>query len=200
MNKQVETHIDVQFSNRNRATVFWRGVLVVPFMIFISSFHMVTIHMVTNHMVWSTPIVVAPAFLALLFRQVYPSYLLTFNHAVTELSTRGSAYLLLLTDDYPSIERNPNIAVIFPDVAGGKGVNRYLPLVKWILAIPLYIVGVIYLAISAVITIIAWVITSITGTYPEWAVKVVLGTIVFWNRVLGYAFLLVTDEYPSFSL
>ena len=195
MNTQVETHIDVQLSNRNRATVFWRGLLAVPFLIFISSFQMVI-----THMAWSAPAVVAPAFLALLFRQVYPSYLLSFNHAVTELSTRGSAYLLLLTDEYPSIERNPNIAVIFPDVAGGKGVNRYLPLVKWLLAIPLYIVGVIYIALSAVLTIFAWVITSISGTYPEWAAGIVLGTIDFWNRVLGYAFLLLTDEYPSFSL
>jgi hypothetical protein len=195
MNTQVETHIKVQLSNRNRASVFWRGVLAVPFLIFIGSFQMVT-----SDIAWSAPVVVAPVFLALLFRQVYPSYLLNFNHAVTELSTRGSAYLFLLTDEYPSIERNPNIAVIFPDVAGGKGVDRYLPLVKWLLAIPLYIVGVIYIALSAVTTIFAWVITSITGTDPEWAANIVLGTIDFWNRVFGYAFLLVTDEYPSFAL
>ena len=144
--------------------------------------------------------IVLPAFLALVFRQVYPSYLLTFNHAVTELSTRASAYLFLLTDEYPSIERNPNIAVIFPDIDGGKKLNRYLPLVKWILAIPLFIVGTIYIILAAVLTLAAWIITSITGDYPEWAAKVVLGTIDFWNRVSGYAILLVTDEYPSFSL
>ena len=123
-----------------------------------------------------------------------------FNHAVTELSTRGCAYLFLLTDDYPSIERNPNIAVIFPDIEGGKKLNRYLPLVKWFLAIPLYIVGIIYALFSIVLSFYAWIITSLTGTYPESVANTVLGTVEFWNRVSGYAFLLVTDEYPSFNL
>jgi hypothetical protein len=195
MSNQVETHIDVQLTNRNRTTVFWRGVLVVPFFVFIASFSSIGYH--TG---WSAAAVVAPAFLALIFREVYPSYLLTFNHAVTELSTRGSAYFFLLTDDYPSIERNPNIAVIFPDIAGGKNLNRYLPIVKWFLAIPLYIVGVIYIVLSAVVTFFAWIITSATGNYPEWAAKIVLGTIDYWNRVSGYAILLVSDEYPSFNL
>ena len=131
MSNQVETHIEVQLKNRNRATVFWRGLLVAPVIIFIISFQSMT-----AHAGWSAPAIVLPAFLTLVFRQVYPSYLLTFNHAVTEVSTRASAYLFLLTDDYPSIERNPNIAVIFPDIDGGKKLNRYLPLVKWILAIP----------------------------------------------------------------
>jgi hypothetical protein len=143
---------------------------------------------------------VLPAALALIFREVYPSYVLTFNHAVMELSTRVSAYLFLLTDEYPSIERNPNIAVIFPDIEGGKKLNRWLPLVKWFLAIPLYIVGIIYAALSALLTIYAWIATSITGNYPEVAAKTVLGTIEFWNRIYGYTVALVTDEYPSFSL
>jgi hypothetical protein len=194
MSNQVETHVDVQLTNRNRATVFWRGILAAPVFIFIGSFQSLA------HLGWSSPVLGAPAFLALVFRAVYPSYVLTFNHAVTELSTRGAAYLFLLTDDYPSIERNPNIAVIFPDVEGGKKLNRWLPIVKWILAIPLYIVGIIYIALSLVLSFFAWVLTSITGNYPEWAAKVVLGTIDYWNRVSGYAILLVTDEYPSFSL
>jgi hypothetical protein len=194
MNNQVETLVDVQLTNRNRATVFWRGVLVVPIAIFVSAFYQLV------HMGWSTPIIVLPTALAIIFREVYPSYVLTFNHAVMELSTRVSAYLLLLTDEYPSIERNPNIAVIFPDVEGGKKLNRWLPLVKWFLAIPLYIVGIIYAIFAALVTIYAWLITSVTGNYPEFAGKTVLGTIDFWNRVYGYAVALVTDEYPSFAL
>lgn len=195
MSLQVETHIEVKLTHRNRATVFLRGVLVMPFLLFMTSFQGAM-----RHVGWSTPLIVAPVFLALLFREVYPSYLLTFNHALTELTTRGAAYLLLLTDDYPSLERNPNIAVIFPNTDGGKALNRYLPLVKWLLAIPLYIVGAIYLVLSAFSTLVAWITTSLTGTYPEWAAKVVLGTIDFWNRVFGYAIVLVTDEYPSFNL
>lgn len=194
MSNQVETLVDVQLTNRNRTTVFWRGVLVVPVAIFFASFYQMM------QAGWSTAILVLPAALALIFREVYPSYVLTFNHAVMELSTRISAYLFLLTDEYPSIERNPNVAVIFPDIEGGKKLNRWLPLVKWILAIPLYIVGIIYALISALLTIYAWLATSITGNYPEVAAKTVLGTIDFWNRIYGYTVALVTDEYPSFSL
>jgi hypothetical protein len=194
MSNQVETLVDVQLTNRNRTTVFWRGVFVVPVGIFLASFYQ---YMNAR---WSTPVLVLPAALALIFREVYPSYVLTFNHAVMELSTRVSAYLFLLTDEYPSIERNPNIAVIFPDIEGGKKLNRWLPLVKWFLAIPLYIVGIIYAALSALLAIYAWIATSITGNMPEVAAKTILGTIDFWNRIYGYTVALVTDEYPSFSL
>ena len=138
--------------------------------------------------------------LALVFRGKYPSYVLTFNHAVVELSTRLAAYVLILNDKYPSIEANSKVAVLFPDVEGGKKLNRALPLVKWFLAIPHYIVGVIYLVISLVVTVIAWVQTSITGRYPKWAGEIVLGTIAYWNRVQGYMLLLVTDKYPTFRL
>lgn len=195
MSNQIETLVDVQLTHRNRSTVFWRGVLVMPIGIFLSSFYQVS-HFAS----WSTPLLVLPAFLALVFRAVYPSYVLTINHALMELSTRVSSYLLLLTDDYPSIERNPNIALIFPDIDGGKNLNRWLPLAKWFLAIPLYIVGVVYAALALVLSIYAWIVTSITGNYPESAAKVVLGTIDYWNRVYGYSIVLVTDIYPSFSL
>jgi hypothetical protein len=105
-----------------------------------------------------------------------------------------------LNDKYPSIEANSKVAVLFPDVEGGKKLNRWLPLVKWFLAIPHYIVGAIYLVISLVVTVIAWVQTSITGRYPEWTGEIVLGTIAYWNRVQGYMLLLVTDKYPTFRL
>jgi hypothetical protein len=72
--------------------------------------------------------------------------------------------------------------------------------VKWIAAIPLIIVGFVYAALTVVVTFVAWIVTWSTGRYPEWALNVVLGTVKFWNRIYGYAVVLVTDEYPSFSL
>jgi len=141
-----------------------------------------------------------PVVAALVVRNVYPSWLLNFNHAVLEFSARVAAYVLLLTDDYPTFERNPKVAVLLPDVEGGKRLNRWMPLVKWFLAIPLYIVGCIYLLMTFVAMILAWALTSLTGTYPAWAGEITLNTLRFWNRVYGYAFVLVTDEYPSFSL
>jgi hypothetical protein len=117
-----------------------------------------------------------------------------------ELNARISAYALLLTDEYPSIEANPNIKVELPEIDGGAKLSRVLPLVKWFFAIPLFILGIIYAVIGLVLTFFAWIITSATGNYPESVATYVHSTIEFWNRLYGYAVILVTDDYPSFSL
>lgn len=194
MANQVETIINVQLENRNKKTVFWRGILAVPVVVFVVSFTPMADE------AWTTGLIILPVVLGLVVRGIYPSYVLSFNHGLIELETRLVAYVLLLTDDYPSIERNPNIAVLLPDVDGGKKLNRFMPLVKWILAIPLVIVGLVYALLTLIVTFIAWIVTWSTGTYPRWALDIVLGTIKFWNRIYGYAILLVTDEYPGFSL
>ena len=194
MANQVETIINVQLENRDKKTVFWRGILAVPAVVFVIAFTPMA------EEAWATGLIILPVVLALVVRGIYPSYVLSFNHGLIELETRLVAYVLLLTDDYPSIERNPNVAVLLPDVDGGKKLNRFMPLVKWILAIPLVIVGLVYALLALIITFVAWIVTWSTGTYPRWALDIVLGTIKFWNRVYGYAILLVTDEYPGFSL
>ena len=140
-----------------------------------------------------------PAALAIIVRQVYPSYVLAFNDALLSLQTRVDAYLLLLTDEYPSIEENDVVSVTFPEV-DAKQLNRWLPLVKWLLAVPLYLVGIVYVIYAAILTVIAWFSVLFTGNYPEFCAEGVVGTIAYWNRVAGYALLLVTDEYPTFSL
>ena len=194
MANQIVTNIEVQIENRDRLTVFFRLFTSLPIFAFLYLFQQFT----AND--WSTLVLALPVAAALVVRQVYPSWLLNFNHAVLEFSTRIAAYVLLLTDDYPTFERNPKVAVLFPDVEGGKKLNRGLPLVKWFLAIPLYIVGCLYILMTLVATVLAWAITSLTGTYPAWAGEITLNTLRFWNRVYGYAIVLVTDEYPSFSL
>ena len=194
MANQVETIINVQLENRDKKTVFWRGILAAPVVVFVIAFTPMADE------AWATGLIILPVVLALVVRGIYPSYVLSFNHGLIELETRLVAYVLLLTDDYPSIERNPNIAVLLPDVDGGKKLNRFMPLVKWILAIPLVIVGLVYALLALIITFVAWIVTWSTGTYPRWALDIVLGTVKFWNRVYGYAILLVTDEYPGFSL
>ena len=199
MSNQVRTTIAIDLENRNRATVFWRVIIVFPVLIFVTSFSPTAFSNDSAMAIGATGFVLLPTFLAIVFRGIYPSYILSFNHAIVELETRLYAYLFLLNDDYPSIERNPRVAVLFPDVEGGTKLNRGLPLVKWILAIPLYVVGLIYLVITIIATVLAWAITSLTGKYPEWAAETALGTLSYWNRVQGYAWLLVTDEYPTFS-
>ena len=195
MANQIETQIEIAIENRDRKSVFFRLVLSAPVFFFIYLFQQFA-----SNNDWNTLVLGFPVAAALLVRNVYPSWLLSFNHAILEFSTRVGAYVLLLTDDYPTFERNPKVAVIFPDVEGGKKLNRWLPLVKWFLAIPLFIVGCFYAFLTLIATLLAWALTALTGTYPAWAGEITLGTIRFWNRVYGYAIVLVTDEYPSFSL
>lgn len=194
MANQVETIIEVRTEQRDRASVFFRWLLVIPAAILISLFTQVA------HFGISTFAIVLPVVLTLLIRQVYPSWVLTFNHAIMEFSMRIAAYAFFLTDKYPTIEANSSVAVLIPDVEGGKKLNRWLPLVKWFLAIPLYVVGLLYLVYGALATLTLWLQISITGKGSAWAFDAVYGTLKFWNRVYGYAVLLVTDEYPSFSL
>ena len=192
---QVETSIEIQLTNRDRKAVFFRGILVFPMVIFIASFTQSS-----QAGAAFGGLLFAPALLALLVRGVYPSYVLSFNKSMLELNARISAYALLLTDEYPSIEANPNIKVELPDIAGGAKLSRVLPLVKWFFAIPLFILGIIYAVIGLVLTFFAWIVTSATGNYPENVATYILATIEFWNRLYGYAIILVTDDYPSFSL
>ncbi len=194
MSNQIETIIEHQLDIRNKKTVFWRGILAFPVVVFIASFSTM------SDWGWTSGFLILPTLLALVFRGVYPSYVLTFNHALIELNARIAAYVLLLTDDYPSIERNPKIAVLLPDVDGGKKLGRFIQIFKIIFAIPLIIVGLFYAFAALVVSFFAWIHTWSTGRYPEWAVGIVLGTIQFWNRLYGYALLLVTDEYPRFTL
>ena len=200
MASQVKTSITIKHENRNRKTVFFRGILAFPVMIFIASFTQATFSDGSEVAFGTAGVIAVPIILALLFRGKYPSYVLTFNHALVELSTRFAAYILILNDKYPSIEANSKVSVEFPDVKSGENLNRWLPLVKWFLAIPHYIVGAAYLLLSLVVTVIAWVQTSATGKYPKWAGEIVFGTIAYLNRVQGYMLLLVTDKYPTFRL
>ena len=194
MSNQVETIIEYQLENRDQKTVFWRGILAFPVVLFLASFTEAA------HWGWTSGFLVVPTLLALVFTGKYPSYFLNFNHSLIELQTRLTAYVFLLTDDYPSLERNPKVAVLLPDVEGGKKLGRILQIFKVFFAIPLIIVGVIYLIGAFVVTFFAWIQTWSSGRYPEWALNYVLGTIQFWNRLDGYALLMVTDEYPRFTL
>lgn len=195
MNQQITTYIQLQVKNRDRITVLFRAVLIIPIVILANSFNGYD----SSHS-YIVGLLFFPVVLTLLFRGVYPSYVLAFNKAIIGLSVRIAAYFLLLTDDYPSIEANEKVGVEFPDIQGGRILSRGMPLVKWFLAIPLYIVGAVYMVYAIILTILAWFTIVFTGEYPDWCASAVIGTIAYWNRVYGYAFALVTDEYPSFTL
>ncbi|CAB4555436.1 MAG: DUF4389 domain-containing protein [Actinobacteria bacterium] len=196
MSNQIETYIEIKLENRDQVSVLFRYVLIVPVLIFAAAFTPGG----GEAMSFGLGMLVFPVLLAIVFRGVYPSYALRFNQAVLELSTRITAYALLLNDNYPSIEPNSSVRVVFPDVEGGRKLNRLLPLVKWLLAIPLYIVGLLYTIYALIMLIVGWFAVIFTKEMPQAVAEVLFGATRFWNRVFGYAFLLVTDEYPSFSL
>ena len=198
MSNQIETVVTVQLENRDRKSVLLRIFLVVPMAIFISAFTAWSGS--TEASTFLSGLLFLPVLLALVFRGIYPSYVLDFNRSLLALSTRVTAYILLLNDKYPSIEESEDVKITFPDVEGGAKLNRYLPLVKWLLALPLYLVGVVYTFYGLAVLIFTWFTILFTGKMPAFSGEVLLGVTKFWNRVYGYAFLLVTDEYPSFSL
>ena len=198
MSNQIETVVTVQLENRDRKSVLLRIFLVVPMAIFISAFTAWSGS--TEASTFLSGLLFLPVLLALVFRGIYPSYILDFNRSLLALSTRVTAYILLLNDKYPSIEESADVKITFPDVEGGAKLNRYMPLVKWLLALPLYIVGVVYVFYGLAVLIFTWFTILFTGKMPAVSGEVLLGVTQYWNRVYGYAFLLVTDEYPSFSL
>lgn len=138
--------------------------------------------------------------LMILFRQRYPRWWFDFARELFRFEARVSAYLALLTDRYPSTveEQAVHLDIDYPDVE--HDLIRWMPLVKWLLAIPHYIV-LFFLSIAAVICIIiAWFAILFTGQYPRSLFDFVVGVGRWGLRVSAYAFLLVTDRYPPFSL
>ena len=198
MSNQIETSFQVQLDNRDRATAFARLILVFPVFIFLSSFSIETFF--NENMLQTYGLVILPVVLALLFRGVYPSYVLSFNKAVFGLVNRIWAYVALLTDEYPSIEDSGVVRITYPEVDGGKSLSRGLPLVKWLLAIPLYLVGFGYAIYGLIMLALAWLNIIFTGTMSASSADAIVRVTQFWNRIYGYAVLLMTDEYPSFSL
>ena len=196
MSNQILTEIHVDLDNRDKNTALFRVFLAFPVLIFLSSFS----EFADNLPGVIGGFLVLPVVLSLLFRNVYPSYVLAFNKALLELSNRINAYLLLLTDEYPSIEANQKVRLIYPEIEGGKKLSPWMPLVKWFLAIPLFLLGLIYAIYALALTLIAWITVISQGHYPEEKAEEVIKVIAYWNRLYGYALLLITDEYPSFSL
>jgi hypothetical protein len=138
--------------------------------------------------------------LMILFRQRYPRWWFDFALELNRFSTRVSAYMLLLTDRYPSTVENQSVRleIKYPDAK--QDLNRWLPLVKWLLALPHYIVLIVLMFVVLLVTIIAWFAILFTGKYPKSLFDFVVG-VARWNlRVYAYAFMLSTDQYPPFRL
>jgi len=145
-------------------------------------------------------LLVLPTVLMLLFRKKYPRWWFDWNLELMRFSSRVAVYMLLMDDRYPSTDEQQSVRLDFPYPDAERELSRGLPLVKWFLAIPHYIV-LFFLSIAGfVMIIVAWFAIVFTGRYPRGIFEFVEGVARWHVRVGGYAFALVTDRYPPFRL
>jgi hypothetical protein len=198
---------DVDYPDRdlNRLTTAFRIFTVIPIAIVLGSILGYSGGTeadagATTVVVGGTGLLSIPPLLMLVFREKYPRWWYDWNLELLRFMNRVGVYLALLDDRYPSTDERQSVRLDFPYPDPQRDLNRWLPLVKWLLAIPHYIVlWFLYLGLLFVV-IAAWFAILFTGRYPRGLFDYVVGVIRWHNRVVGYAFILVTDEYPPFRL
>ena len=200
----VQFSVDYPDRRLNRLTTFFRLIVAIPILVVLG-----TVSGGAWQWSYETGTYVAAGaggllffgpLLMILFRQKYPRWWFDWNLNLTRFSNRVGAYLALMEDRYPSTveEQYVHLDIAYPDAHAD--LNRWLPLVKWLLSIPHYIV-LAFLWVGAVVAvIIAWFAILFTGRYPRGLFDYVEGGLRWWNRVTAYAFLLTTDRYPPFRL
>ena len=197
-------NIDYPEEGLNRATTLFRLIMAIPIVIVLAVLtgggpSAEQVDEILMAVASAGGVVFLPVLLMVLFRGKYPRWWFDWNVELTRFSTRVGAYFLLLRDEYPSTdeEQAVHIEVDYPDAE--RDLNRWLPLVKWLLVLPHYIVLAFLAVVLLAITVIAWFAIVFTGRYPRGMFNFVVG----WNRwalrVSAYAFMLVTDRYPPFS-
>ena len=145
------------------------------------------------------PLFLGPLFM-ILFRKKYPRWWFDWNLELQRFTNRVLIYALLMDDRYPATDQEQSVHVdfVYPDAA--RDLNRLLPLVKWLLAVPHFLVLIFLWIAVLVVTFIAWVVILFTGRYPRAIFDFVEGVVRWEQRVIAYALLLVTDRYPPFTL
>jgi hypothetical protein len=201
--------LEIDYPDRlDRLTTFFRVIWIIPILIILGLLTGggdTTVVKETGEQVRSsgggiTSGLFLATMLMIVFRMRYPRWWFDFARELTRFGARVGAYLVLLTDRYPSTvdEQSVHLDIDYPDVK--QGLNRWLPLVKWLLAIPHYIVLVVLWLVAVVVVVLAWFAILFTGRYPRALFDFVVGVGRWSLRVDAYAFLLVTDRYPPFSL
>jgi hypothetical protein len=138
--------------------------------------------------------------LMVVFRQKYPRWWFDWNLELQRFGNRVGAYLALMDDRYPATDDHQSIHLDYPYPDVPRQLNRWLPLVKWLLALPHYFVLLALYVAAFFVVIVVWFAILFTGRYPRGAFDLVEGVIRWYNRVIGYVLVLVTDEYPPFRL
>jgi uncharacterized membrane protein len=192
--------VDYPDRELNRVTTGFRLILAIPLLLLLALFGLGRPGFGGHPLGGVALLLFLPVVALLVLRHKYPRWWFDFNVMLLRLESRITAYIFLLRDEYPSVddEQAVHVEVLYPDAPGD--LNRWLPLVKWFLAIP-HLIVLVFLDIAAVVVvIIAWFAILFTGRYPRGMFDFVTGVMRWSLRVTAYAFLLVTDRYPPFSL
>ncbi len=199
----VQFSVDYPDRPLNRVTTFFRIFTAIPILILLATigggtgkFDSGTASLAAG----GSGLLFIPPLLMILFRRKYPRWWFDWNLELLRFSNRIYVYVALMDDRYPSTDerQSVNLEIAYPEVR--TELNRWLPLVKWLLAIPHYIV-LFFLGIAAFFVVVfAWFAVLFTGHYPRGAFEFVEGVIRWHNRVTGYALILTTDRYPPFRL
>jgi hypothetical protein len=199
----VEFEVDYPERDLNRLTSAFRVFTVIPIAIVLSaiggSSTVTTGAGTTTIAAGGSGLLVLPPLLMIVFRRKYPRWWYDFNVELLRFQNRVGVYFALMDDRYPSTDERQSVRLDFP-YPDATRLNRWLPLVKWLLAIPHY-VALVFLYIGAVFALIgAWFAILFTGRFPRGIFDYLVGVGRWTNRVTAYAFILVTDDYPPFQL
>ncbi len=202
----VQLSVDYPDRDLNRLTTAFRIFTVIPIAIVIGAIAGFSTQLGSGSaeaqtiVIGGTGLLFVPPLLMIVFRERYPRWWFDWNREFLRFSTRISAYVALMDDTYPSTEDPQAVHLDFEYPDTRTELNRWLPLVKWLLAIPHYI-ALFFIDLGAIVAVIAaWFAILFTGRYPQGLFEYVEGAIRWHTRVVGYALILITDEYPPFRM
>jgi hypothetical protein len=200
----VQYSVDYPDRPLNRLTTFFRLFVVIPIAIVLSLVEGGFTYGYgggrTTTIAAAGGLLVLPVLLMILFRQKYPRWWFDWNLQLMRFSARVGVFLALMDDRYPSTDEQQSVRLDFPYPDARNDLNRWLPLVKWLLVIPHYVV-LLFLYIAAFFVVVAaWFVILFTGRFPRGMFEFLVGVGRWTNRVVAYAHVLVTDRYPPFRL
>ena len=200
----VDLAIDYPDRKLNRLTTFFRIFVGIPILIIIILLMGLSFNYNanTNNSAWvaGAGITVLPLVLMILFRKKYPRWWYDWNLNLAKFALRVRVYFYLMTDVYPATDEDQAVHVEMPYPDAATELNRWLPLVKWFLAIPHFIVLAFLGLAACVVLIIVWFAILFTGIYPRGLFDFMVGVSRWALRVLAYSLILTTDKYPPFRL
>ena len=200
----VQYSVDYPDRPLNRLTTFFRVFVIIPIAIVLSLVEGGFTYGYgggrTTTIAAAGGLLVLPVLLMILFRQKYPRWWFDWNLQLMRFSARVGVFLALMDDQYPSTDEQQAVHLDFPYPDARNDLNRWLPLVKWLLVIPHYVV-LLFLYIAAFFVVVSrWFAILFTGRFPRGMFEFLVGVGRWTNRVIGYAHVLVTDRYPPFRL